>query len=1154
MGLRFYIGGSGSGKSYQVFHDIIDRAMKEPKTTFLVVVPDQFTMQTQKDLVGMHPNRGIMNIDVLSFGRLAHRIFEEVGGNQKPILDDTGKSLVLRLVAEKCKDKLFVVGSNLSKLGYIHEVKSAISEFMQYGIGNVELEELIQYSEKRGALKYKLEDLSILYKEFLEYIKESFITTEETLDVLRDALPKSKILKDAVVVFDGFTGFTPVQNKVIQELMVITKEVIVTSLIDGNEDPYVLDGEQRLFHLSKNTINTLCKLAEEKHIVREKDIVLKATPVYRHKDNMALAHLEKNLFRYNKEVYKGNQDAIALIEVSNPKEEVREVCRMIHNCIREYHYCYRDIAVVTGDLGGYSYHVEEEFDKFSIPYFMDQTNGIILNPFVEFIRSGLQVILKNFTYESMFHYLRSGLTDLKIDQIDELENYILALGIKGKSRWSKLFTRHSKETAGDGEKLEKLNESRTLIMESLEPLLMKQTVTKEWVGQLYTFIINSRIQEKILEYENQFLQIGEIVKAKEYSQIYRLVMELLEQINELLGQDRMKLQEFADILDAGFGEIEVGSIPQNVDRVVIGDMERTRLKEVKVLFFIGINDGIIPKNAGKGGIISDIDREYLSNSNLELAPTPRQQMYIQRLYLYMNMTKPTEKLFLSFSRVNGEGKSIRPAYLIEMIRNMYEEMETINPQQKEPIMELVSIEDSMDLFSDMIRQFAEGLYTNNEKKEHEFYTLYQILQGQKEENKGNKDFLSKFIQSAFYCYESHPLSKAVTEALYGKVLENSISRLEKYAACAYAHFLQYGLSLKEREEYSFEAADMGNLFHGVLEQFSKCLRASEYTWFDFPKEAGEKMLVQALDQYTADYKESILFSSARNQYAITRVKRILIRTLSTLQYQLKKGLFSPEQFEVSFSVLEDLDSVNIALSGDEKMRLKGRIDRVDTYSLEDKIYVKVIDYKSGNKNFDLVALYYGLQLQLVVYLNAAVELEKKRYPDKEVVPAALLYYHVSDPLTERQGKNETPEEINERLQKELRMTGLVNSDSEIVNMLDKDFIGKSDIIPVEEKKDGSYTAASQIMNRNELNAISNYVNHKIESIGKEMLQGNITINPYEMGQNGACTYCNYKSVCGFDVKIRGYEKRQLEVLKKEDIMNKLMEEDSTNKLKEDEGL
>lgn len=1137
MSLRFCFGPSGSGKSHRIYEEIMQRAAEEPGRNFLIIVPDQFTMQTQKDLVMRSDRDGILNIDVLSFGRLSHRILEEVGTKEMPVLDDTGKSLVLQKVAADLKEQLPAMGSLLHKQGYIHEVKSAISEFMQYGISTQDMDKLITSAQKRGALAMKLKDLKTLYRGFQNYIRDHFITTEETLDVLRRSLSKSKILKGSVVVFDGFTGFTPIQNRLIQELMRVCAETIVTVTIGVGEDPYKMDGEQKLFHLSKKTVADLEKLAAEAEVERGEDLFVKGGP-NRFAKAPALHYLEQNLFRYQYEPYAGEQQEIHMFEALSPREEVHQTALYIRHLIREQGMTYRDIAVVIGDLEGYASYVETEFGQLEIPCFLDRTRGIVLNPMIEYIKSALQLYIKDFSYDTVFHFLRSGMADISREEIDELENYVIRTGARGYRTYSRLFTRRTEELQGNAEgseqaeekTMERLNRIRQQFMDAVEILHMgSREKAGDYVSHLYDFLEQNQVQQKLLNYQQQFEKEGDLSRAREYAQIYRLVMDLLDQVYELLGEEEISRQEFADILEAGFGEITVGTIPQSVDRIVVGDMERTRLKQVKVLFFLGVNDGNIPKNASKGGIISDMDREFLIESGTEMAPSPRQQMYIQRLYLYLNMTKPSEQLYLSYAKVNSEGKGIRPSYLIDTVRKLFPAMSVEYPQNRSRLEQIEGRQEGARYLAEELREYVEGTLPEEERQD--FYLMYRAY----EADAVGRDLLTR---AAFRRYRESGLSRIVARALYGQQLENSVSRLETYAACACRHFLQYGLSLQEREEFGFEASDMGTVYHAVLENFAGKLAESNLTWWDFTEDFAAKAVKESVEAYAATYGETVLYSSARNEYAITRMSRILTRTVLTLQKHLKQGSFQPDDYELSFRFAEDLDSIHVDLSEDEKMHLQGRIDRIDVSEDTEHVYVKVIDYKSGNRKFDLAALYYGLQLQLVVYMNAAMEMESRKHPDKEIVPAALLYYHIDDPTIETPVEL-TDEQINEQILAKLRMNGVVNSDPEVVERLDRYMQDKSVVIPVEKKKDGSFSARSGVLSREEMQLISSYVDAKIRSIGREILDGKIAANPYEKGNEEACTYCAYKKVCGFDGSIPGYEKRQLEDLDKQALMQRM---------------
>lgn len=1134
MALQFYFGPSGSGKSKRLHQDVLHMAAKDPDCNFLFLVPDQFTMQTQMDLVKESPGGGIMNIDVLSFGRLTHRIFEETGYGRKPVLDDTGKSLVLRKVASSVKEELPVLSGNLNKIGYIHEIKSAISEFKQYGLSVERVGELAEFSKSRGTLYYKLKDLKTLYQAFDTYVAERFITTEDTLALLSRAVHESKIMKNSVVIFDGFTGFTPIQYRLIAELMELSRMVIVSVTLGEGENPYRIMGEQELFYLSKKTVRDLQKWAQKRNVRQAEDVYLGKGGLPRFRESRELAHLEKQLFRYPLKPYEESQKdsipAIQIREAMSPAGEVRGACILIKRLVLEQNYSYRDIAVVTGELETYGDFFEREAATYDIPVFIDRTRGILLNPFLEYIRSALRIVLQNFSYESVFHYLRSGLADFTMEETDLLENYILATGIKGRKKWGELFTRNATE---------QINELRARLYGQMTPLLQKQETASGYVKALYEFIVAGRIQEKLLTFEEQFRADREEERAKEYAQIYRLVMELLNQIEGLLREEAMTLQEFADILDSGFAEIEVGTIPGGVDRVIVGDMERTRLNQVKVLLFLGVNDGNIPRNANKGGIISDIDREFLKDSDIELAPTPRQQMFTQRLYLYMNMTKPSERLYLSYARISSDGKTLRPSYLIDTVKALFPCAYQGNLMEgKESVTErIMGKKDALPYVAEELRERAQGRAGG--MTDEEFFSLCRIYW----EDSAFRGQMEKLLQAAYEHYEHKPLGAMIARMVYGTVLENSVSRLERYAACAYAHFLQYGLNLKEREVFQLENTDLGNIYHEVLEVFSHRLKEHGYTWLDFPKEEGEQLLWEALENCSMQYGETILYSSARYQYMIERMYRILKRTIWALKEQLKSGKFLPEAFEMSFSRVENLDAVNITLSKEEKMKLRGRIDRLDTCEDEDHIYVKVIDYKSGNKKFDLAAVYYGLQLQLIVYMNVAAEMMKKSHPDKEVVPAALLYYHVNDPMIKSE-EELSPEQVNDQLLKELRMNGLVNDSEEVIGLLDGSFATKSSIIPVERKSDGSLSARSSVVNRQDYEVISNYVNQKMHQFGTEILQGNIEVNPCEQGNTESCTYCTFREICAFDGKIPGFEKRKpghgMDVLKDEqDIIEKM---------------
>ena len=572
MSLQFIFGNSGSGKSHYLYQQIVEESIRHPEKNYLVLVPEQFTMQTQKDLCMAHPRGGIMNIDVLSFGRLAHRVFEETGKERQPILDDEGKNLVLRKIAGNYEDELTVLKGNLKKQGYISEVKSVISEFTQYGIDFEQLDSFMEGLNSESYLYYKLKDIRKVYEGFEDYLRDKYITKEELLDVLSQNVAEAKMLKDSVIAMDGFTGFTPVQNRLIGELLKVCDKIMLTVEIDRREDPFVYKHPYQLFALSKQMVTSLTEVAQEVKVEIDEPVWLCKNPPYRFKENPEMAFLEEELFRYSRRKYSGEKmQSISLHEVHTPQEEAQYVAEEIRRLVREEGYRYREIAVIASDLNTYADSLEKACERYEIPVFMDHKKSILLNSFVEYLRSLLVMVEQNYTYESVFRYLRTGLCGFTRDEVDRLENYCLALDLKGFKKWDQVWVRKTPMTKK--EELEELNQLRVRFVEKLTPLhtvLKKRRKTvKEITLAVYEYLVQEKIQEQLAELEQKFQEEGELALAKEYAQIYRIVLELFDKFVELLGEEEIPLKEYCELLDAGLEEAKVGVIPPSLDQVVI---------------------------------------------------------------------------------------------------------------------------------------------------------------------------------------------------------------------------------------------------------------------------------------------------------------------------------------------------------------------------------------------------------------------------------------------------------------------------------------------------------------------------------------------------------------------------------------------------------
>ena len=1096
MPLKFVFGPSGSGKSSYLYQHVIQESMKYPERNYIVLVPEQFTMQTQKDLVMMHERKGIMNIDVLSFARLAYRVFEETGGGGLPVLDDEGKNLILRKIAGDYESELKMLGGHMKKQGYISEVKSVISEFTQYDIGEDEIERVMESAGESSRLYYKLADIRLLYRGFTDYLREKYITKEELLDVLSCEVEKSERLKNSTVVLDGFTGFTPVQDRLLGELMRHCREVIVTVTMDRRENPYVYEHPYQLFALSKQMVTSLLQIAKQNKIPAEESVELYDHVPWRFKEQEALAFLEKHLFRYGAGAYEKEQEQVKLHLAKNPREEAYAVAEQVRRMMREDRYRLRDIGVIVSDMDVYADHLKQAFIKYDIPFFMDHKRSILLNSFVEYIRSVLHMAEQSFSYESVFRFLRTNLAGFTYEEIDELENYVIGLGIKGYKHWQEKWTRKLKGMAQ--EDLDKMNHYRRQLVEKVDGLIyvlrQRRKTVADITRAIYEFMVQENLQVRLAEQEELFKAKGELALAREYAQIYRIVIELFDKFVELLGDEQVSLSEYCKLLDAGLEEARVGVIPPEVDQVVIGDMQRTRLKDIKALLFAGANDVYLPGALLRTGLLSELDREKFAREKLTLSSGGKEKAYVQKFYLYLNLTKPSEKLDIYYSKVSADGKSVRPSYLIQELQKLFPKLKV---RDEERYLKEQELTENIG-FDRMIREFVQ--------KRHETDGAWCELYSWYKKNPKWQEKVERFLEAGYYRKPLDALTEEAAKRLYGEEFETSITRMERFAVCAFSHFLTYGLGLREREEYDFQAADLGNVCHRALERFSYKVEREAGDWLKLTEEKRKQYVEESVEEAIADYGNSILYSSSRNAYLIVRMKRMLEKTVWALTKQLAAGDFKPSAYEMRFA--------------------NGKIDRVDTCEDGDCIYVKVIDYKTGSKSFDVTALYHGLQLQLMVYMDAALQLEQKKHPEKEILPAGVFYYRIQDPLIDRPKEGEERESIL----KELKPDGMISLEKEVLEHLDHCMVGESSVIPVKYNKNGSLSKSSKAASAQDFYFMMKYAVNKVEEIRQKILSGDVKVNPYRRGTETSCDYCSYRQICGFDTKMEGYRYREIDAM------------------------
>ncbi len=1121
MALEIVLGGSGAGKTHKVYEKIVADSIKNHSENYYLIVPDQFTMETQRDIINRHPNKGTMNIDIVSFNRLAYRVFGELGISKLSVLDDTGKMLILRKVIEANKDQLTIFKNKVKLFGFTEEIKSTISELYQYGINLEDIDDICQKITGNNSIKSKLQDIKLIFEKFGEYITQissedsKYITKEEILNELSMVVEESALLKDSTIVLDGFTGFTPIQYKLISKLLVLARKVVVTVTISVDEAARITEAgflnvkEHELFNMSKTTVNQLMYLAAQNDVKVLKPVIIDDENVYRLKNVPSLSFLERNIFRNNRRRHTLNDSNIQIYIAKNPLEEAIGVADRISNIVRESNgeLRYRDIAIVTGDMEVYKRPLEEALTSNGIPYFIDNKKSLLNNNFVDCIRALLEMVDENFAYEPVFRYLKRGMSNLSREDIDIFENYVLGCGIKGIKQYSKGFTKKYRGLSD-----EELNRCEAIRAEFIEPIAkFKQSIggknVKEITKAIYEFIQENDLYSKLQAYTEDF---GDDESEKqEYSQVYRLIMELFDKLVGLFGEEVIPLKEYRKILDDGLEEIKVGTIPVLLDQLVVGDIERTRVSGIKVLFVMGVNDGIIPKTAGKPGILSQRDRFVLKNISVEMSPTARENSFIQKFYLYLNLTKPSEKLVLTYSDASLSGNAKKPSYLIDTIMKMYDGI-NLERLEGEQILKVISRESAFRLITKGLREFDQNPPEDLWKELFSYYSKKPEY----------KERIKRALEGAFYINTDVKLDGAIAKVVFGDNVEGSITRMEKYAACAYAHFLSYGLNLVERPVYEIKAVDVGNLYHKAVEVFSNKIKEDGLDFKTISDDDRERIVDICVKEAIAYYGYDSLNESAQNQYILKKVKKVTSRSAWAICQHIKRGNFSLEQFEVSVG--------------------KGRVDRIDKLELGDNIYVKIIDYKSSETIFDTDKLINGLQLQLIYYLDSVLENEKRRNPDKNVAPGGVFYFNIMDPVVNYKEKMVDDDILRESLLKEYQMTGIFNSEAAVVLNIDEsipNLKGKSSSAVIKASKsevDVEDTVKKNAMGLSAANIekVTSFVRDKAKDLTNHIYAGDISINPYKNGDRTSCEYCKFNSICTFSRqefnntyrKLKKYEK------------------------------
>lgn len=1141
MSLRLIYGRAGSGKSWFCLNDIKNKLEKEDTRELILLVPEQFSFQSQKNFLKIVGEKGAIKAEVLDFKRMANRVFNEVGGVTRKHMNSAGKSMLLFYILEERKDGLKTFNLAARQQGFVGTVSQIISEFKRFNVTPELLATTVNNIESNDALKDKLLDICSIYSDFENQLHKNYIDSDDDLTLMAEKIETWQPLQGAEIWIDEFSSFTPQQYIIIEKLLKRCKRVNFTLCASDST------GEARdsdVFAVTSNTERKLMRLAEDSNISVDKPITFNKKPFYRFKNSEEIGFLEQEFYSFPYKTYNKPTENLSVFKATNTYAEVEYVAREITRLVMDKGIRYKDIAVVTRDLNRYAKLASVVFSEYGIPYFVDEKKDIDGNLIVVLITSVIEIFTKNWSYEAVFRYLKTGLTGISRADIDLIENYAMAVGIRGKKKWIQeedwnipMERQYDNDVLSDRniQVLKRVNEIRKAVVEPVERLYLRiknKNLVKDTCTAVYEFLCELKVPETIEEWIKDFKDSGRQELAREYSQIWNIIMELLDQIVEVLGSSMLTLDQFVKIISIGFNEHKMGLIPPALDQVLVGGVDRLKSHDVTVLFIIGVNDGIFPSATNDEGILTDGDRAVLNDMGVELAKDTKSQAFEEQYLVYTSLSLANEYLKISYPMADFEGKSLRPSVIISRLRTIFrrllEESDVLEAETEEEYLKLINAP------TPTFNQLISVMRKNQDGQENlpiwkEVYNWYAS-------NDKWKDRCSSIFSGISYTNQVNLIKAEKIRKLYGDNINYSVTRFEKYVQCPFAYYVQYGLKAKERRIFKLSAPDLGSFMHGVIDKFSKNVTETNMDWKDVNKDFCIGQVSVIVDEMIESKGAAVFNSSPRYRYLTSRLKRVLTRTMLLIAEQIKRSGFTPVTYEQEFGQGSAYPPIVIELPSGEKVNIIGKIDRIDMLERQGETYIRIVDYKSGSKEFKLSDVYFGLQIQLLLYLDAVLTNESQGL-EKSLLPGGILYFKIDDPMIKNM-RNITDEQLEIEIMKALKMKGLLLKDVDIIKEMDREIDGISLIIPARIKKDGSL-GKSSVASEEQFLALKKHVRDNLARCCTEMLKGDITIKPYKKKKETACDYCIYSSVCQFDNCMKDNSYRVINELSDDEIWGKL---------------
>lgn len=1134
MKLKYILGRADVKKSSGIYKEIKAEIEKDKFKRLFLIVPEQATLSTEEEFLEDTKLKGIANLQVVSFSWIKKRLLEESGIRQKG-LDDMGRKLLLGRVVKKASNDLKYYGRVSKRIGFLDEIDNMISEIMENQIEASQFDLMIEKISDKS-LKDKLNDISIIYDVFLTELKRGYLDNKGMLEEIKNNISDIDLFKGSNIWIDGFSGFNTEELELIKIIGKEVENMSISLLSPGKEAK-----DKEVFSIVEKTFEKLRQIAKEEGFQESYKL-----EEIKEEKSLELVHLEKNIYSYPTLAYQKEIENIRIYEALNPYKEAEYISLEILRIIRANEDIrFKDIGIVTPDLESYGSILYRELELHKIPFFRDEKRKLIENQAINFILASIDLVSRKLSYEDVFRFLKTYIIGISKDEVEILENYAIEWGIKGK-KWEREFLKGQNSL-----EVEEIRKKFIEIYSNIKTYFPQKNQISKYVENTRLFFEYVNLKALIESWIEDLREKENLDQANEMVQVWEIIMELLDQIEEILKEDQITLKEYRDILAIGFEEYKLGVIPYSKDQVLVGNLDRTKTHRLKVLFIAGAVDGRLPTIGEANGILTEEEKSMLlEESGFQLRMESTYRTARENLNIYEVMTKATECLYMTYPMGDKDGKGQRPSILIERLKRIFPKLKGKSDLDKN------IKERENDYFfhrlgnpNGSIKYLRESLREALDKGE--ISPFWKTVLKWYMENGEYEEALRITEEALFYKNQEDNISREKTKKLYEIPLRSSISRLEKYWQCPFAHFVQYGIRPKERREFSLRMSDLGNVYHNVMEYYAKSIRKD--SWKDISMQNCHEKIDEIMENIISRGIDGPFMESKRNQYMYKKLTRVSKRAAWTMTKQIQKGEFLPSYYEIYFGDKEGklgeeiIPPIVLKLSSGEEIRLEGQIDRVDILEDEDGSFVKVIDYKSGNKKFNLQEVYYGLQIQLVVYLEAVMG-SKDVMGISNAKEGGIFYFKIDDPLVEGILDEKS---LEEEIYKKMKLEGIIVKDIKIIKAMDNELVESttSDTIPAALKKDGTISDRSKVFSKEEFELIREHVKEKIVEAGDNILEGDIKIEPVKEKESTPCDYCEFKSVCQFDTAFEDNNYKLIKALDEKEILKLMAQKEGE---KEDE--